>query len=65
MRRVPARSLLRAAITVVAGGIAATVMAAPAAGDATDDYPIPNRILKTTCTKRSDCLGRMSHRRRT
>jgi hypothetical protein len=45
-----ARSLLRAATTVVAGCIAATVFAAPAAGDATDDYPIPNRILKTTCT---------------
>jgi len=39
-RRVPARSVLRAATTVVA----------PAAADATDDYPIPNRILKTTCT---------------
>jgi hypothetical protein len=50
IRRVPARSVLRATITVAAAGIAATVCAAPAAGDATDDYPIPNRILKTTCT---------------
>ena len=50
VRRVPARSVLRAAIAVVASGIAATVLAAPAVADATDDYPIPNRILKTTCT---------------
>jgi len=49
-RRVPARSVLRAATTVVAGAIAAIALAAPAAADATDDYPIPNRILKTTCT---------------
>jgi hypothetical protein len=49
-RRIAARSALRAAITVVAGAIAATALAAPAAADATDDYPIPNRILKTTCT---------------
>jgi len=49
-RRVPARSVLRAATTVVAGAIAAAAFAAPAATDATDAYPIPNRILKTTCT---------------
>ena len=49
-RRVPARSVLRAATTVVAGAIAATAFAGSAAADATDDYPIPNRILKTTCT---------------
>jgi hypothetical protein len=50
IRRVLVRSVLRAATTVVAGAIAATAFAAPAAADATDDYPIPNRILKTTCT---------------
>jgi hypothetical protein len=50
IRRVPVCSVLRAAITVVAGAIAATAFAAPAAADASDDYPIPNRILKTTCT---------------
>jgi Domain of unknown function (DUF5078) len=36
-------------IALVAGG----TLAAPASfasADATDDYPIPNRILKTTCT---------------
>ncbi len=50
IRTVPARSVLRAATTVIACGIAAMVLAGPAAADATDDYPIPNRILKTTCT---------------
>ena len=32
--------------------VASAVMAAPgiASADATDDYPIPNRILRTTCT---------------
>jgi hypothetical protein len=49
-RRVPAYAVLRAATAVVAGAIAATALAAPAAADASDDYPIPNRILKTTCT---------------
>src|SRR5258708_2794726 len=49
-RRVPARSVLRAATTIVAGAIGATAFAGSAAADATDDYPIPNRILKTTCT---------------
>jgi hypothetical protein len=37
---------------VVALVMAGTVFAAPglASADATDDYPIPNRILETTCT---------------
>lgn len=37
---------------VAAAAVSASVAAAPAAAfaDATDDYPIPNRILKTTCT---------------
>jgi hypothetical protein len=32
--------------------VASAVMSAPgiASADATDDYPIPNRILRTTCT---------------
>ena len=50
VRSVCARSVLRAGIAVVAGGIAVTAFAGAAAADATDDYPIPNRILKTTCT---------------
>ena len=30
--------------------IAALTLAAPANADATDEYPIPSRMLKTTCT---------------
>lgn len=43
-------SLLRSSVAVlaVAGGLAAAPGIASA--DATDDYPIPNRMLKTTCT---------------
>jgi uncharacterized protein DUF5078 len=50
VRSVCARSVLRTGIAVAAGGIAATAFAGAAAADATDDYPIPNRVLKTTCT---------------
>jgi hypothetical protein len=35
---------------MAAAGCAAMVFPAIASADATDDYPIPNRILKTTCT---------------
>jgi hypothetical protein len=49
-RRVRARSVLRAGIAVLAGGIAATAFAGTAAADATDDYPIPHRMIITTCT---------------
>jgi hypothetical protein len=42
---VRARSVLRTGIAVLAGGIAATAFA-----DATDDYPIPHRMITTTCT---------------
>ncbi|WP_019970994.1 DUF5078 domain-containing protein [Mycobacterium sp. 141] len=43
-------SLIRASVAVCA--VAGSLAAAPgmASADATDDYPIPNRILKTTCT---------------
>ncbi|MGB0972664.1 MAG: DUF5078 domain-containing protein [Mycobacterium sp.] len=37
------------AALAVFGAIAVT-LPATAAADATDDYPIPNRMLKTTCT---------------
>ena len=50
MRSVRASSVLRAGIAVVAGGIAATAFAGAAAADATDDYPIPHRMIITTCT---------------
>jgi hypothetical protein len=49
-RRVRARSSLRAGIAVLAGGIAGTALAGAAAADATDDYPIPHRMIITTCT---------------
>ena len=47
VRRLP---ILRAGIAVLAGGIAATVFAGAASADATDDYPIPHRMIITTCT---------------
>ena len=50
VRTVRANSVLRAGIAVVAGGIAATAFTAVAAADATDDYPIPHRMIITTCT---------------
>jgi len=55
VRSVRASSVLRAGIAVVAAGIAATAFAGAAAAgaaaaDATDDYPIPHRMIITTCT---------------
>jgi hypothetical protein len=40
----------KAAIALATLGCAAMTMPAMASADATDDYPIPNRMLKTTCT---------------
>ncbi len=37
-------------ILVTALALTALATAAPAAADATDEYPIPSRMLKTTCT---------------
>jgi hypothetical protein len=42
--------VLGAGIAVLAGTIAATMFSATAAADATDDYPIPHRMIVTTCT---------------
>jgi hypothetical protein len=39
---------LRAGVLTLA--VCGTVVAAPGIADATDGYPIPNRILKTACT---------------
>jgi hypothetical protein len=50
VRRVRARWVLPAGIAVLAGGIAATASTGAAAADATDDYPIPHRMIITTCT---------------
>ena len=41
---------LRAGIAVLTGVFAATVFPATAAADGTDDYPIPHRMIVTTCT---------------
>jgi hypothetical protein len=50
VRRVGARLVLRAGIAVLAGGVAATALPGTAGADATDDYPIPHRMIITTCT---------------
>ena len=44
------RPVSRAVIAVLTGAFAATAFPASAAADATDDYPIPHRIIVTTCT---------------
>jgi hypothetical protein len=49
-RRAPIRPVSRAMIAFLTGAFAATVSPAVAAADATDDYPIPHRIIVTTCT---------------
>jgi len=44
------RSLaLRSGLAAAACGVLATGMAGPASADSTEDYPIPNKMLKTTC----------------
>jgi hypothetical protein len=35
---------------VLTGAIAATAFSATAAADGTNDYPIPHRMIVTTCT---------------
>ena len=42
--------LIKTSVAAAALSLAAIALPAVAAADATDDYPIPNRILKTTCT---------------
>ena len=44
------RPALRAGIAVVTGAFLAAVFPATARADATDDYPIPHRMIVTTCT---------------
>jgi len=41
---------LRAGIAALAVGASVVSVPGIASADASDDYPIPNRILKTTCT---------------
>jgi hypothetical protein len=54
---------LRAGVLTLA--VCGTVVAAPgiADGDATDDYPIPNRILKTACTEEKAALSQPGYRK--
>ncbi len=40
---------LRGGLVAAACGVVATAFAGPAAADATDDYPIPRRMIETTC----------------
>jgi hypothetical protein len=49
-RPAAARSVLRAGIAVLTAAVAATAVPATAAADGTDDYPIPHRMIVTTCT---------------
>ena len=49
-RRARAQPVLRVPIAVLTGTIAATLLSATAAADGTDDYPIPHRMIVTTCT---------------
>ncbi|BBU20544.1 DUF5078 domain-containing protein [Mycobacterium xenopi] len=51
MRRNHRKPVLCAgAAAMLALGIAATALPGRAAADSTDDYPIPRRIINTTCT---------------
>src|SRR6202030_2094452 len=43
-------SVLRAGIAALAATVATTALPATAMADATDDYPIPHRMIITTCT---------------
>jgi hypothetical protein len=43
-------SVLRRGVAFIALGISGAAFAASAAADATDDYPIPHRMIITTCT---------------
>jgi Domain of unknown function (DUF5078) len=40
----------KASIAMTALGVVAVALPGIAAADATDDYPIPNKMLRTTCT---------------
>ncbi len=44
------RPVSRAVIALLTGAFAATAFPTVAAADATDDYPIPHRMIVTTCT---------------
>jgi len=43
-------TVLRGGVAIIALGISPLAFAGSAAADATDDYPIPHRMIITTCT---------------
>jgi Domain of unknown function (DUF5078) len=49
-RRSRARSVLRAGIAALTATVATTALPATAMADSTNDYPIPRRMIVTTCT---------------
>src|SRR5258707_8966061 len=50
MREHRLRTVLRGGVAIIALGICGVAFAGSAAADATDDYPIPHRMIITTCT---------------
>ena len=46
----PPNAFVRAGVAALVVGASLAAVPGIASADATDDYPIPNRILKTTCT---------------
>src|SRR5258707_11334196 len=44
------KMLIKVSVAAAAISVAAVALPVVASADASDDYPIPNRILKTTCT---------------
>ncbi|MGH3634358.1 DUF5078 domain-containing protein [Mycobacterium sp.] len=50
MRESRLSTFVRAGGAVVAAGTAAVILAGTAAADSTEDYPIPRRMINTTCT---------------
>src|SRR5258708_11974733 len=50
MRQPRLRTVLRGGAAMIALGICGVAFAGSAAADATDDYPIPHRMIITTCT---------------
>jgi hypothetical protein len=49
-RRPRARWVLRAGIAALTATVAISALPATAMADSTDDYPIPHRMIVTTCT---------------
>src|SRR5258707_6962558 len=50
MREHRLRTVLRGGVAIIGLGISGVTFAGSAAADATDDYPIPHRMIITTCT---------------